>query len=150
MCHPSPGSEAPQSSPYDHRFCYTCFRQLKTIDKPNPSAPGCAIGFQYPTQHATRSQITEQIDEYREIVRIGTICRCGNTDHTSRETVIQNQKFRQIVANLYYALETLRWEGQHKYELDITALADALRRQTDTADWDFALAIGHAIAEGSP
>lgn len=135
---------------YDHRFCYKCFRQLKTIDKPSPSAPECVIGFQYHTHHATTGQITDQLDEYRELVRIGTICRCGQTDHAAREPAIQDQDFRQVVANLYYALETVRQEGQHDHDLDITALAETLREQTDEESWDFALAVGQAIGEKPP
>lgn len=135
---------------HDHRYCYTCFRQRKTIDRPNPSAPDCVIGFEYPTQHATTGQITDQIDEYRELVRMGTICRCGNTDHTSREAVIQDQHFRQVVANLYYALEAVRQEGQHEHQISITALADALRDQKHEEGWDFALAVGRAVVEDSP
>ncbi|WP_395166333.1 hypothetical protein [Natrinema pallidum] len=38
---------------HDHTTCTTCFRRLKTIEKPPERAPSAAVGFQYRTENAT-------------------------------------------------------------------------------------------------
>ena len=38
---------------HDHTTCGTCFRRLKTVEKPPERAPSVAVGFQYRTENAT-------------------------------------------------------------------------------------------------
>lgn len=96
---------------YDHRFCTTCFRQLKEIEKPDastsivvgpvdhdavePTVRDCLVGFQYRTRHARTGEIegrahVERTDAPAQdrpispgdrLAMTGTICECGTTDH---------------------------------------------------------------------
>lgn len=142
----------------DHRFCFTCFRQLKRVEKASVRHPDCVTGFQYRTEHARTGEITQRFDDYIDVPqeierynlhpsRTGTICKCGSTEHATREGIIQDSSFRTVVGNLYYGLEKFQREGVHDHTIDITELTQALRQQSEEEGWDFALAIGRAIQE---
>ncbi|SNZ18306.1 hypothetical protein SAMN06269185_3327, partial [Natronoarchaeum philippinense] len=110
---------------HDHRFCKTCGRQLKTVDKPatasvvvGPSshqewdyAKDVLVGWQYRTEHAETGEISLDVDEDgdRPIVErgvaTGTICECGNTAHQHAEDAIRN---REPFTTAYYVLRAAR------------------------------------------
>lgn len=136
----------------DHKFCFTCFKQLKTLERARSRDPDVFTGYQYPTEHARRGLVDRypadsriDIPDHADYTRIGIVCECGQTHHRSRESVIQETSFRDIVESLYYALHHFKQNGRHDYEITIQGLADALRAQSGIQGWDFELAVGHAI-----
>lgn len=118
---------------YDHRFCFTCFRQLKEIDHPPSRAPECAIGVQYLTEHAEigeksslRFETLRQDGPSPDQVRTGTICKCGATTHSDCIDL-----FRQLDEQHYVrfaeAVNILVNEGKLKRDvIDGEAYADAV------------------------
>lgn len=169
----------------DHRFCYTCFSRLKTIDEPTDdwkhektsrvksaldqggtfiagdngqlvlNATQCeysktidiqqVIGFQYGTEHATTGVVEDKVDDYIVIERRGLICRCGNIHHANREAAIQHSDIRTVARNFIHSLYLLHEGVVHDKHIDASRLVAELKDQVGAEDWDFALAVGHAI-----
>jgi hypothetical protein len=99
---------------YDHRRCYSCFHELKTINPPKPDwefderghgwtidengdqtlefydqthSRDAAVGFQFGTEHATKGE-----KQRGDAVITGTICQeCGNTDHKHHDPVLADR-----------------------------------------------------------
>jgi hypothetical protein len=98
---------------YDHCRCFTCFRELKTINPPKPDfefterghgwtldddgeprlqfysqevTRQAATGFQFLTEHSTKGE-----KQRGDAVITGTICSCGNTDHTHHDETLANR-----------------------------------------------------------
>jgi hypothetical protein len=133
---------------HDHRFCYTCFRQLKEIDRPPETAPDCVTGFQYRTAHGELGQVAERRDAYRFETKTGTICECGNANTQRREDMLREADIRTVVLQLHRALTAFRREGQHDKRVDIHVLISELREQARRGnDWDFPRAVGAAIEQ---
>lgn len=142
---------------HDHRFCFTCFRQLKrTHDIPEwrrqdlePVTESAFTGYQTNTQHAQKGERRR----YRQGLlpddtRVGTVCSCGQTDHRDRERVVQDASIKSVTKQLYATLGFLRREGQHDHDLDYLRLVDVLYAQHQhDSDYGFALAVGIAIQE---
>lgn len=143
----------------DHRFCATCGRQLKTVDKPNttvvvgPSrhqewdhAKDVLVGYQYRTEHAETGEISLDVDEaadrpiVEDGVATGTVCKCGNTAHQHEEPILQG---RFPFTTAYYvarAARVLREEGKHDVRLDLWRLFDAVLKRDPLRD-----ALAHAV-----
>lgn len=139
---------------HDHRFCYTCFARLKEVDpipeevrrNMEPVVESAATGYQYRTEHAQLGEVARRRDEYQFDTKMGTICECGNANTREREDVIREQSSIKTTAlQLHRALTALKREGQHNKDVDLLALAEALRDQEDDDSWDFELAVGAAI-----
>lgn len=107
----------------DHRFCGTCFRQTKEVEKP-PSErwglPDCVIGFEYRTEHADEGEKTVATDEYghESLVGFGQTCECGNTQHAQAEPIIRDRFALELAYWLLEAVSELRAEG--KVDEDVT------------------------------
>jgi len=128
----------------DHRFCKTCGRQLKTVDKPataslviGPSqhqewdyAKDVLVGWQYRTEHSETGEISMDVDEegdrpiVRDGVATGTVCRCGNTAHQHAEEALRDRFPFTSAHYVYRAIRVLRAEGKHDVELDRHRLID--------------------------
>lgn len=141
---------------YDHRFCATCFRQTKTVDRP-PSdqwgLPDCVIGFEDPTEHATEGDLTISVDEYgRERIagHSEKICECGNTSHVQVDRDLQTRFAFETAEYLREAVAELRAEGKTDEAVTDTGLDAALTehllcttkspRVPDHVDWEIVLA----------
>ena len=150
------GRRALRSLIYDHCRCYTCFRELKTVNPPKPDweftenghgwtidedgtptleyydqthSRDAAVGFQFPTEHSTKGE-----KQRGETVVTGTICRaCGNTDHTHHDPILAD---RQAVGRLVSLLDQ---------DDDVAFETETLHRVYDRTQ-DLELAVGRALS----
>jgi len=167
---------------HDHRFCSTCGRTVKTIEKPpernskDKAITDAAVGWQHRTQHGSLGQQSVVVldddddepdvpdldfedghepvyvfeydgDTYNtgtygdfrnpvepsiradEPVKMGTICRCGQTDHKDENETLRD---RFPFATAYYlavAASKLRSEDKHDVEIDRERLFEAVLEQ---------------------
>lgn len=133
---------------HDHRFCRTCFSQLKEVHKPAgvsvvipPSlhdedwghATDVLVGYQFRTPAAETGEISMDVDAegdraiVEDGVAMGTICQCGATDHRDDEPAIrEGLAWHAIVAQLDAAIEALRAEDKHDIDVDTHTLASLL------------------------
>jgi len=118
---------------HDHRFCTSCFRQRKEIERPTAAArcglgvhtDAALVGFEYLTEHAAPGVH-------------GIECACGAVNHD-----IDEEWLRESGAYHWFlktAAETLVGEGQREDTLDLATLANTLW-ETD----DLELAVGLAL-----
>ena len=131
---------------HDHRFCATCARQLKTVEKPPrqlvipPSlhdadwgnASDVLVGYQHRTKHAETGEISLDVDDeadrpiVQDGVATGTICQCGNTAHRHEEDTIRERGAFTTAHYLARAARVLRAEDKHDVRLDRRRLFDAV------------------------
>lgn len=155
---------------HDHRFCHSCFRQLKEIERPpahrtlvvgpvdhdnvSPTFRDCLIGFEHLTEHADLGERSRDYvdhgDEPRptagDAVITGTVCKCGTTDH--RDDYLRLDEVVSVenaATRLCRILGVLGREGQHDKTIDVAALLSALEDQADGDKLDWQLALGEAI-----
>lgn len=142
---------------HDHRFCYTCFRQIKRVDDvPEHKrrslgrvTESAVTGYQTRTQHGELGEVAHpRSDNYGFETSMGTICECGNANTSEREDIIRESDIKTTVLELHRALTALRREGQHDHRIDIHDLIDVLHQQAQQGnDWDFPRAVGAAIED---
>lgn len=127
------GREVLVSLLYDHRVCFTCFRDLKTVNPPKPDfefterghgwtldedgeptleffdqevTREAATGFQFLTGDATKGE-----KQRGERVITGTICdACGQTDHTDHDATLAD---REAIARL---IDRLGDDDDHRFD----------------------------------
>jgi hypothetical protein len=121
----------------DHRFCWSCLRQRKEIERPTDEArrgkgrytAEAMIGFEYATEHADAGAF-------------GLECRCGAVDN---DTPAYNQ--RESAPYYWLLVQISRMfvaEGQREDTIDLPTLAD-VHFGTD----DLALAVGRGLLADS-
>lgn len=141
---------------YDHRFCATCFRKIKTVDRPPADRwglPDCLIGYEDATHHAVEGELTISVDDYGRERLVGhseKCCTCGNTSHAQADPTLQTRFAFEIAEFLRDAIADLRLEGKTDHDVDDTALDAALcehllatessPRSPDVIDWEVVLA----------
>jgi hypothetical protein len=119
----------------DHRFCWSCFRTRKEIERPTDElrrgrgrhTAEAIIGYEYPTQHV-------------EMGPYGLECECGGIDHDTPDWDVRYSVPYQWF--LYRISEQLVNEGQREDAIDLVTLADELW-ETD----DLELAVGRALRD---
>ncbi|WP_255170117.1 hypothetical protein [Natrononativus amylolyticus] len=141
---------------HDHRFCGTCFQQLKTVERPSeiflsglePTTREAVIGLQFPTKHADYGEKSE-IHDGRDLVRTGTICECGNTDHQHQETAIRNRQPFSTGCQLTAAICELQHEGKLSADLEVNLdhLQEAILGQTIPVEEGGVVNIHRALEE---
>ena len=117
----------------DHRFCWSCFRQRKEIERPSDAArrgrgrytAEAMVGFEFPTKHV-------------EVGPHGLECHCGAIDHDTPEW--DQRRCGPYHWFLYLVAEEMVAEGQRETSLDLVTFAEELW-QTD----NLALALGRAF-----
>lgn len=142
---------------YDHCHCFTCFRELKTVNPPKPDfeftekghawtrdedgnpslefydqevSRQAAVGFQFPTEHSTTGE-----KQRGEAVVTGTICnRCGNTDHTHHDQTLADHEAIARLARLLGVRD------------DIVVDPEGLHREYAHTQ-DLPLAVGRALSD---
>lgn len=129
----------------DHRFCATCGRQLKEIERPTDEAlrqiegfhsTTSVVGYQYRTEHARVGEISLDVDDeadrpiVQDAVATGTVCCCGNTSHRHEETTLRERFPFTTAYWLLVASRTLRAEDKHDVRLDRGRLFDAVLERT--------------------
>ena len=128
----------------DHRWCATCFRKLKEIERPPMDAPEFVVGYQYPTEHMRPSVDSRgALGVEQHWRRWG--CECGNVDHRHRDDILEDVEIDGAVYNLLVCLHELEADGPLTERADPDRLFGALRQRW--RDWEYA--IGAALyAEG--
>jgi hypothetical protein len=146
---------------YDHCRCFSCFRELKTVNPPKPDfeftenghgwtldpetreprlqyygqdvSRQAATGFQFETEHATKGE-KQRSNGDGTAVRTGTICRaCGNTDHTSHDSLLADH---EAIGRLVTLLD----------EADDIVFDPGLLHRVYHHTHDLDLAVGRALA----
>jgi len=118
----------------DHRWCLSCWRERKEIERPTaaarrglgPQTDAALVGYEYTTEHVDRGPY-------------GLECTCGAVDHDiegwiQHETGPYHWHLKRLV-------EQTAAEGQHDSEFDLATFADVFW-ETD----DLELALGAALA----
>jgi len=121
---------------YDHRFCFTCFRQLKDVYLPESrwGIPDCFRGFQHRTKYAENGQKVVikptyhnlDLDDDRGLVTTGIICCCGNTSHQHCERAIRDHRIFECAYYLTESLQILRAEEKIEHDINADQLFDSL------------------------
>jgi hypothetical protein len=119
----------------DHRFCWSCWRARKTIERPTdtarrglgPVTDDALIGYEYATEHV-------------EMGPHGLECSCGSVDH--RLEGWDRRAEGPYHWHIKLIVSQLREEGQSDQVLDLATFADELW-ETD----DLPLALGRALTE---
>lgn len=157
----------------DHRFCHSCFRQLKEIERPTTEflrsrqgvATDAIVGYEYLTPNAELGPANRVAPHAKldpgapgsddppapadTLTVSGTTCTCGTTDHRDgwlRET--ETTSIPSATLRLCRILAFLGREGQHDKRVDARVLVDTLRetkQQNDELDWQ--RAVGRAILD---
>jgi hypothetical protein len=142
---------------YDHCRCFTCFRELKTVNPPKPDFEFTANGhgwtrdedgeftLEYYSQEVTRqaatgfqflSEAATKGEKQRgDRVITGTICdACGNTSHTHHDPALADEA---AIGRLVSLLDA---------DDDVTFDAETLHREYAATD-DVELAVGRALVD---
>lgn len=144
----------------DHRWCATCFRQIKTVLKPpisdsidveGPDHAGrvdtgpkdVLVGWQFATEHTTWGLDDVADDEYRTLDRQRWSCECGNVDPSERDDILEDVEIDVVLQNLYYCLQGMAETGALTDAPDWSRMRDAAREHW--RDWEYV--IGHALYE---
>jgi len=118
---------------HDHRFCWSCFRQRKEIERPTDEArrgkgrftAKAMVGLEYRTEHVEEGPY-------------GLECECGAVDHDTPE--YDRREAGPYHWFLLLVSQQLVAEGQREDEIDIETFADVYW-STD----DLELAVGRAL-----
>lgn len=149
------GREALAHLMYDHCRCFTCFREIKTLNPPKPDfefdevgyawtrdedgeptlerysqeeTRTAAVGFQFLTRFATKGE-----KQVGNMVGWGTICdNCGNTQHTAHDPTLTD---REDIARL---VELLLEDD------DVSIDIETVHREYEETN-DIDLAVGRAL-----
>jgi len=121
----------------DHRWCRSCFRRQKTIEKPPEwflkerpySIRESIVGFEYYTEHVEKDHGF-------------SYCECGTVSHRDENKVLQDIERSTVIKNLGVLLAEYYNEGQLGAKPDFETFTDTLK-ETD----NHALAIGKAVYE---
>jgi len=119
---------------HDHRFCWSCFRQRKEIERPSaetrrglaPVIDEALIGYEYPTEHVSEGAW-------------GLECTCGAVDH---DMPAYEAPDNVPYWYLYLIGEQLVADGHRDSGLGLKTLAE-VHWATD----DLELAVGRALRE---
>jgi len=120
----------------DHRFCWSCWRRRKEIERPTdparrglgPVVDSALVGYEYTTGAVERGPY-------------GIECKCGALDHDDPAYDRRDEGPYQWF--LYVAVERLVAEGQRDSRLEIGRLADELWADDDEVPLE--LAVGRAL-----
>jgi len=139
------GSKALNLIKHDHRFCGSCFRQLKEIEKP-PEATleeltnetsQALVGFQYRTPNATTATKSfKGSDEYTRIYARGTGCECGITDTREEDPDLRELELAAVLARVIKRFRELHAEGQLDQQIDKDVFFDCFK---DTRNLPYSL-----------
>ena len=137
----------------DHRWCATCFRQIKTTHRPSEDdlkamdvprhIRDAFIGYQDVTEHATDGvDVTDAVEgSSRRIEYTRTSCSCGAVDPCDRHEVLRQLDPAETIQSLWTCLNRLERDGTLQRRPSQTPYLEALRESN--RDWVYA--IGRAL-----
>lgn len=145
------GANALSEISRDHRWCATCFRQIKEVETPpdyvidslGEETSQAVTGTQYATPDAVEAVDDFSEDPYRTLERSRIACRCGNVDPSERDDILEDVELESIIPSLVRCLRIFEREGKVAHRPDTERLFAALREHW--RDWEFA--IGRALYE---
>lgn len=129
----SKGENLLESVVYDHRYCASCFTQLKNVRRAKESHPDCFIGFQYLSGDTLKGEKHVRLpgnhdQQERVIESHGTICgNCGATNHADtylRENGLLDDEYSEVAKRLFHAIGEFRKEGQHEFRVDVPVFVE--------------------------
>lgn len=133
------GQKALKNLEDDHRFCRTCFAQVKEIEDPPQRAPSFVVGYQYGTDAATSAaRDYDREDAARPLVKERLGCHCGATDLRSHDDVLATVDLERTLVNLWSALRVKHREDKVP-DPDHSRLFAAYR---ETRDLEYAVGAG--------
>ncbi|WP_049986845.1 hypothetical protein [Halobellus rufus] len=147
------GEKALRQIASDHRWCATCFRQLKTThraadhDLETAGVPGSVrdifIGYQYRTEHAIDGvdERDHRDNPYRHTEFTRTSCECGTVNPTDRHAVLRDLDPKATMQSLWQCLVRLERDGTLHHRPSKGAYIEAIRESG--RDWIYA--IGRAL-----
>lgn len=129
----------------DHRFCATCWAQIKEVEPATETTPDAFIGFQFPKPSAREGLKTlPSPEDHVDRSRVALICECGNTDHQHHEReyrVLDDLQAR--LRNLLQALHTLAAEDKLDHEPDHEVFLENVTYEEDRVR--YAEAVGRCL-----
>jgi len=147
------GRKALNTIASDHRWCATCFRQVKTTHRP-PDSDLVAlniprhiretfVGYQYTTDNATTGvdESEPEGNAARRTTYTRVSCECGAVDTSDQHEVLRGLDPAQTIESLWACLVRLEADGTLQHRPTRDAYIEALR-ETDL-DWTYA--IGRAL-----
>lgn len=150
------GEKALEAIQQDHRFCATCYRQIKEVERPSDEQLAAAnvpksvrqafVGFQYPTPHTAFVEDLKPIDagtawdSPRRKVRGVFGCECGTIDHRVSDDTLQSVEGGAVLLNLLQRLAQLYAEERVAHPPSKERLFGGL---SETHDLEYA--VGHSL-----
>lgn len=123
---------------FDHRFCSTCYRQLRDIEKPpdelliqnkvSQLVRESIIGFEYPTPNYQWEQGIWS-------------CKCGTINHKDEHGFLQLSELECVLVNLVRVLQRYEREGQ----LDTFSVDSFFSGFREISGLDYAYAVGRSL-----
>lgn len=148
------GRKALKNVEKDHRFCRSCFAQVKTIERPPEDYPEFVVGYQYATDDAERvsREYVRDLDNRRGRIgapnlfrrRLG--CNCGNCDTSTWDGTLATADLYRTLVNLVAVLREKYREEKLDQRVQYRRLFDAYRA---TESINYAAGVGlYASAVG--
>lgn len=143
----------------DHRWCATCFRAVKDIERPPEGesvhveppelaghVPGdtdgdVLIGYQYRTEHTVWGVDDFGTDAVPTLKRQRWSCECGNVDPAERDDILERVDLGATIHRCYQCLRDCHASGALDDSPDKDRFEAALQREGA----DFPYAIGYAL-----
>jgi len=141
----------------DHTRCATCFRRIKTVEKPPASASvtveppahegavddvrDVLVGYQYQTEHTVWGVDDFGTDAVPALKRQRWSCECGNVYPRERDDILEGVDLGATIHRCFDALVDCHEEGAIEDAPDVRRYEQALQREG--ADFEFV--IGYAL-----
>ena len=145
--HASKGRKALNRIRSDHRWCATCFRQIKSIEHPPEGhsvhveppelaghIPGdddgdVLVGYQYKTKHTTWGVDEFESDACPAFERQRWSCECGNVDPNERDDILERVDLGATIRRCYDCLRDCHASGALEDAPDKDRFETALQRE---------------------
>lgn len=147
------GEKALRRIASDHRWCATCFRQVKETTRPDDIELQDAgvsklvrqsfVGFEDPTEHAVEGvdDREHRDNPYRRTAYTRTSCECGAVDPNDRHAVLRDLDPEATMQSLWQCLVALEEHGTLQRRPSKPVYIEAIRESN--RDWIYA--IGRAL-----
>lgn len=143
------GADVLRNVAQDQRWCATCFRQVKNIERPSqrlldslePVTARAVIGRQYATETTVWAvDARDTANPYHPIEHQRWGCECGTVDPSTRSEILAEIDPETTVQSLWACLRELWREDNVAHEPSLDPYLEGIR---DRRDWP--QAIGRAI-----
>ncbi|WP_135535392.1 hypothetical protein [Halostella pelagica] len=143
--HKDKGNNALAQIQNDHRFCSTCFRQVKTVARPDDdqlrdigvpkTIRETFAGYQYSTDATVFGEDIRPSERHespaRQKTRRSWGCQCGAIDLRGRDRTLESVEGGAVLLNLLRCLATLYQDEAIAHAPSLEALFDGVRESGD-------------------